>query len=315
MKRTAAALAVLMLLVLALWGGTPEKRSQPSPHDECADLNELKATDHCTHGGDVGELTSVPAVPFSGTTSLCSSASHRIEVIYGNPNDRERSFGGDRRTKRRVRNEIRAADALFFASTGYHFNWACTAAGKLKVRVVELGGVVDVIYSFNDWVSDANTFLNLKRSDRIYLLFFDDGSNPFKSIGSAFPYNGQATVDYDIRPGSDNANNSGPAYSLVDAFFNSDLETISWNNDWPETTVVHELGHNLGAVIPGAPEAKGDWHCLVGNDFMCTGHQTSVVCPALEFDCGRNSYFDPAHRGWLGTHWNTADSVWITPAT
>lgn len=61
-------------------------------------------------------------------------------------------------------------------------------------------------------------------------------------------------------------------------------------------TLLHELGHNLGAVQRVAPNAFDGAHCDDdNNDTMCyTGQATDqVTSPDPQFDYGKNDYWDP----------------------
>lgn len=61
-------------------------------------------------------------------------------------------------------------------------------------------------------------------------------------------------------------------------------------------TLLHELGHNLGAVLSGAPNAFDGAHCDDdNNDTMCYTGQAAdqVSSPQAQFDYGKDDYWDP----------------------
>ncbi len=61
-------------------------------------------------------------------------------------------------------------------------------------------------------------------------------------------------------------------------------------------TLLHELGHNLGAVQRVAPSAFDGAHCDDdNNDTMCYTGQAAdqVSSPEAQFDYGKNDYWDP----------------------
>ncbi len=61
-------------------------------------------------------------------------------------------------------------------------------------------------------------------------------------------------------------------------------------------TLLHELGHNLGALQSGTPNAFDKAHCDDdNNDTMCyTGEASDQVnSPDAQFDYGKNDYWDP----------------------
>lgn len=91
-----------------------------------------------------------------------------------------------------------------------------------------------------------------------------------------------------------NNGNAGPMYA------------ITFRVDEPRT-MLHELGHNLGAIQNGAPNSDGGAHCTDGPDILCTVF--SGDCQVQEFDCGRDDYFhtDPPSGSYLHQNWNLGD--------
>lgn len=81
--------------------------------------------------------------------------------------------------------------------------------------------------------------------------------------------------------------------------------------------MMHENGHNLGAVQLGSPNASGGWHCNDGEDIMCyddggsTSNYDPNVCATEDFDCGHDDYFhpNPDPGQWLATHWNLGSDL------
>ncbi|MBI4392357.1 MAG: hypothetical protein HY556_00970 [Euryarchaeota archaeon] len=79
------------------------------------------------------------------------------------------------------------------------------------------------------------------------------------------------------------------------------------------TIMMHENGHNLGAVQLTAPDSSGGWHCNDGLDIMCysdggsnSTYTTSTCTDRKHFDCSHDSYFRPGASGnnYIATHWN-----------
>lgn len=120
---------------------------------------------------------------------------------------------------------------------------------------------------------------------------------------------GTAGVRFDTQPGQANANNSGNSFALV------------WRSCW-NYAEPHELMHALGAVETGAPYATSGHHCYDQHDVMCYNdgtHSMSQVCTSSvyiwRYDCKYNTYFNsgtPAAGSYLATHWNTANSAFLT---
>ncbi len=142
-----------------------------------------------------------------------------------------------------------------------------------------------------------------KRTDRKYVLFVD-----------AVVYCGIGDLRYDDQPGGGNSSNFGPSFSRVDSG--------CWSL-WDGTSAAaHELMHNLGGVQPTTPHADGVGHCSDDWDRMCYrpgGWNADIICAdrALDrqFDCNKDDYFyagTPPAGSYLATHWNTANSVFLT---
>src|SRR4051812_28264744 len=95
------------------------------------------------------------------------------------------------------------------------------------------------------------------------------------------------------------------------------------------STMLHEMGHNLGAVQGSAPHSTGDTagHCYDEWDVMCyadggsRGQPGNLTYPCNKgtgvinesWDCGRDDYFSPSPPagGYLATHWNTYRSAFL----
>ncbi len=140
------------------------------------------------------------------------------------------------------------------------------------------------------------------RMDRNYAMFVD--TNIYCGIG---------TIRADSSSGQGNLNNLGGAYARVD------------NACWGGFAMAHEVMHGLGAVQLDAPNSSGAWHCTDERDVMCYSDQGAntppmrLVCNSGAwaagnfFDCNNDDYFDagPSPSGYLATHWNTANSVFL----
>lgn len=140
------------------------------------------------------------------------------------------------------------------------------------------------------------------RTDRNYAMFVD--VNLYCGIG---------TIRADSKPTQDNLNNLGGAYARVDS------------GCWSGFAMAHEVMHGLGAVQLDAPHSTGAWHCTDERDVMCYSDQGTNNPPMQQacttgawalgdfFDCNHDDYFttSPSPSGYLATHWNTANSVFL----
>lgn len=146
------------------------------------------------------------------------------------------------------------------------------------------------------------------RTDRKYLVWWDGGMHPFAC--------GEGTFVDDEQPGQANGNNAGPDYAFVYKPQAGGGPFCGW------PTVLHEIGHTLGAVLHGAPNATANWHCRDENDVMCyddgSGQPTFTACQGTtqHFDCNGDDYFNPSPPpgSYLATHWNTYNSLWLESA-
>ncbi len=85
---------------------------------------------------------------------------------------------------------------------------------------------------------------------------------------------------------------------------------------------IHELMHVLGSVNKSAPNSNGFGHCTDDFDIMCYGERGVSTVPRCatrveQLDCGADDYFNarPPAGSYLSTHWNTANSRFLGPAT
>ena len=140
------------------------------------------------------------------------------------------------------------------------------------------------------------------RTDRRFLVWMEAAS-----------FCGLAEFGVDDRPDWRNENNTGP--SRVGR-----VDTGCWGIPGA-LAEGHELFHTLGAVQYSAPNSTGFGHCLDEIDRMCGGDSSGkpvfMRCPDGRedlFDCNHDDYFHthPPAGSYLATHWNTADSRFLT---
>ncbi|HEV2758095.1 MAG TPA: fibronectin type III domain-containing protein, partial [Acidimicrobiales bacterium] len=152
--------------------------------------------------------------------------------------------------------------------------------------------------AFNTEVRQAHA----ERTDRRFLVWMD-----------ATTFCGVAEFRADDRPDWVNLNNG--SHSMVGR-----VDSGCWGIPG-SLAEAHELFHTLGAVQASAPHATGYAHCLDEIDRMCgvdgSGLPVVTACPGGRedlFDCNHDDYFhtDPVRGSYLATHWNTADSRFLT---
>lgn len=123
-------------------------------------------------------------------------------------------------------------------------------------------------------------------------------------------YCGLGTWWGDDDPSQSNLSNTTVGYGRVD------------KGCWSATVAAHELVHTLGGVQSSSPNASGLGHCTDESDLMCyadgAGLPIQMLCtgPGYEgrLDCNSDDYFDtdPEPGSYLATHWNVANSSWLS---
>ncbi len=346
MRRFSIAMALALATASALLpaaAGALGSRPAGGPADEPArglvhrDLREAGATGpcpsgfelgdpasgRCTHGPDpapagvdvrlarsAAELAAETASTAAGTAAgiACvddGTSGKRVQAIYAVASNRT-----DRFATMAPLIPVWAAnvDAVFAASAAEtggerHVRWVTNPDCTLNVlRVVLSPSGDDSI----DNTEDELAALGYTRTDRKYLVWTDDNL-----------YCGIAGIYGDDRPTQDNRNNgvsgAAPLVGRVDS------------GCWGRTQSVeaHELVHMLGGVQLSAPHATAGWHCDDEYDRMCYYDDPSTiltyVCPSSHealLDCGHDDYFStaPATGSYLATHWNSADSSFLSSA-
>lgn len=117
---------------------------------------------------------------------------------------------------------------------------------------------------------------------------------------------------------ANNPNNAGALLARVDAacWITGDPANASTHATSPYHSIgLHELTHSLGAVVLDAPHHDGTSHCTDGADTLCYNVDPASGCTDWwQLDCNRDDYFNanPQPGNYLATHWNTADSIFLT---
>ena len=125
------------------------------------------------------------------------------------------------------------------------------------------------------------------KPNKKYVVWLDAGSK----------YCGQATLYHDTNRSELNANN-GRTTGIVYRPYST---TNGEGGFCRGRTLLHELGHNLGALQVEAPSSFDDAHCNdSAEDVMCYTSQTSNDTGDAVFDYASNDYWDPGPLQPLG---------------
>lgn len=164
--------------------------------------------------------------------------------------------------------------------------------------------------SFSNMVTEMHR-LGYSRTDRKYLIWAD--SNVYCGISELY-------VDDSPDP------TPGRNYNNGNFLIQGSVGRVD-NGCWglPNMVEAHELLHLLGGVQKSAPNATPGFHCLDESDRLCyqdgsTSARTRNVCPSANealYDCNHDDYFStaPAPGSYLATHWNTANSAFLSAQT
>lgn len=222
----------------------------------------------------------------------CASDGHRIQVLYvyiGTPE----SIDGIAW----VANE---ADIIFDRSahkTGGHRHLRYATNPDCSLSIVSV---------------QADSEMNLAE---LYVFLKGDGFNNHQRKYLAFvswdPDRncGHSLLIHDDQPGLDNRNNHTAGYMII--------HRRCWLSD---RSVAHEIIHSLGGVQNSSPNSSGEAHVTDAGDVMASGNGDNPLTFPCDFsqnellDCNEDDYFNlnPAQDSYLATHWNIADSPYLT---
>jgi hypothetical protein len=284
---------------------------------DCGDLIAIHVGDrtYCTHGedppmaapgaavedgdGGVGiESVEEPAPP-----ALCLDngvSGPRIQIVYVRRSDRPSRLPELLPVFRRLAAEM---DIIFDQSagkTGGTLRPRFVTNGNCQVDVPELAVPPRTLDGFGSLIQKMDE-AGFGALDRKYLMLVDE--RMFCGIGT---FNGGNGAD---SPNTAAHNFTG--YARVDT------------PCWDAGSMAHEISHTMGGVQYSAPHTSGGAHCIDEWDVMCYSDQPfrpkmEFRCPAgsedFRLDCNNDDYFSahPAPGSYLATHWNMADSIYLT---
>lgn len=178
-------------------------------------------------------------------------------------------------------------EALEFGS-GAHFRVACASDGTVDVLNVRLAHTeAELSASGPDLVVHDMYALGHSRADTKYWMWLPWGLDGGSEGGIAMHCSDETALPQNC------SNGSQPFYAMT------------WGTR--SDIFLHEAGHTLGAVNPGAPHVAFGSHCYDEFDIMCVYDGVHpVVCTTEHFDCGHDDYFHPyaPNGSYLAHNWN-----------
>ena len=325
----------LKLAFLALLVALP---ATAGAHGKAGDMTRAGSTGFLTHGADLAPRRSARAAVMARTAQASQTAAQwcgetrttddtvnesnrdpfRFHAIYAVPSDAqprlEAVAGG-------LQADARQANNLFAARFGRAIRFDTgTSCGAQYLDITTLrlpvdtqtltrlaatpSGVIDVVAKALDAAGLPTAELGetpTGQAARTNYLVWLDGPEPED-------YCGQATLSLDRRRSADNENNFGGKVAAIfrdgDGFCGA-------------STVLHEIGHTLGAVQPRTSDDNG-WtgHCSdEGEDIMCDASAPALAGPDAardRLDSANDDYWDPPSGQPLGW-WTLNLSRFICP--
>jgi alpha-tubulin suppressor-like RCC1 family protein len=254
-----------------------------------------------------GTPSTVAADPSAVACYGDGSSGNRVQLVYARSSD-----VADRYSQiiTSFQQAAAAMDAVFNASAAEtggvrHVRFVTDAACHPTVANVVMSTTGD-----DDFGSTVNELRaqGYTRSDRKYLVWVD-----------ANVYCGIAQVYSDEKAATTNTSNGITSVQGEVARVDNGCWALAG-----QSVEAHEVMHTLGGVQTSAPNSTPYNHCSDEYDRMCysdgSGVAMRVVCPSPAhdnvFDCNHDDYFNtaPPAGSYLATHWNTANSSFISSA-
>jgi hypothetical protein len=187
--------------------------------------------------------------------------------------------------------DARQASGLLEATRGRAIRWDLRSSGFVDVTVFQSRYRAQQLAGGNQFSLVANELAasgKFSNANKKYVAWLDAGSG----------YCGQGTLYADSSRAQTNANNTQRTTAIVyRPYPTSDPTTGGFCRG---RTLLHELGHNLGAVQPAAPNDFDGAHCDdSAEDVMCyTANAEAKLGAAADtgeavFDWGDNDYWSP----------------------
>lgn len=256
-----------------------------------------------THGPDPVPEIEYSKIPFvSRRRPSCATrpdVEFHARLLYVRPHDRPNRFG---RMAPQVVAMVEQVNAWLYTN-------ARRRDRKLDMRVLCSGGRVSVRHVVTQTDLEDTSFSTVVND-----LFAQGYNDPLAKYWIWFDGRftgapgGQGSFANDDSPSATNRSNLGGQYA------------ITWGipGAGGASVMMHENGHNMGAVATSAPRTTGAGHCVDGEDVMCYNDRGAYAakydrarCDLPYYDCGYDDYFNPRPRrgSYIARHWNIGSPV------
>jgi hypothetical protein len=302
---------LLALLAACAFAAPASAATHPDPPPEGIDIEDPRSVaelESDEEGDEPGEGDPGSPAPAAAPCIGTGHDGNRVLAVYARASNRLDRFAA---LVPLIREWAAEASGVFNASAGLagttrRVRFVTSAPPVCEVTVANVVLPASGDDNFSNTVS-ALRDLGFDDPDRKYLVWMD-----------ANVICGQAQIRDDDSDSPANRNNGYPGVPGMIAR----VDNGCWGRLGDRESIeAHELVHTLGGIQQSAPNSSGGWHCVDEADTMCYSDSPlfptmlSQCPPVYEvlLDCRGDDYFNAAQapRGYIGSHWNVADSSFL----
>ncbi len=285
MTRTLTAVIVAVVVAISGPAGAPAEAPSTLGAESIFSNGEI----HAAYPSGVAN-----DIPARYRNPVCTNAKQfRSVAVYARPYDKADRYWS---TVGQIRSAVTRANAFVHdeaaraGASRLDLKFECNRQGQITV----LNVVTRTPAGGDDFAHIEYDLIQAGLRDPLvkYWVWYDDSV----SSGAC----GEARRSGDASLALNNRANRGPDHAIAYATVTACGSVAS--------TLLHEATHTMGAVAESAWGNDRHGHCVDGRDVMCS---SGTICSYTQYDCGKDSYFDPRPRSgeYLFNHWNLAFCV------